>query len=103
MGLRRLVKGIIVVDQDVDVHNISEVGWRVTNNIDPGRDFVFAAGPIDDLDIGTATTKFGGKVGIDATIKMPAESGRNREWPPDIVMDPAVKELLDGKWSDYGI
>ena len=98
-----LVKTIIVVDDNVDVHNISEVGWRVTNNIDPSRDFVFTDGPVDDLDIGTATTKYGGKVGIDATIKLAAESGRNREWPPDIIMDSAVKELVDTKWADYGI
>ena len=103
LGLMSLVKTIIVVDDNVDVHNISEVGWRVTNNIDPGRDFVFADGPVDDLDIGTATTKYGGKVGIDATIKLAAESGRNREWPPDIIMDSAVKELVDTKWADYGI
>jgi 4-hydroxy-3-polyprenylbenzoate decarboxylase len=39
-GLGQLMfsKVIIVVDDDVDVHNISEVIWRVTNNIDPARD-----------------------------------------------------------------
>ena len=103
LGLMSLVKTIIVLDHNVDVHNMSEVAWRVTNNIDPSRDFVFSDGPIDDLDIGSATPKFGGKVGIDATIKVPEEGGRRREWPPDIVMDPAVKELVDQKWDEYGI
>jgi 4-hydroxy-3-polyprenylbenzoate decarboxylase len=103
LGLMSLVKTIIVVDHNVDVHNMSEVAWRVTNNIDPAQDFVFAQGPIDDLDIGSSTPKFGSKVGIDATIKTPEEGGRRRDWPPDIIMDPAVKELVDRKWQDYGL
>ena len=103
LGLMSLTKAIIVVDHNVDVHNLSEVAWRVTNNIDPSHDFVFADGPIDDLEIGSATRGVGGKVGVDATIKMPLESGRRRDWPPDIIMDPAVKELVDGKWADYGL
>ncbi|MDA0264337.1 MAG: menaquinone biosynthesis decarboxylase [Chloroflexi bacterium] len=103
LGLMSLAKAIIVVDHDVDVQNISEVAWRVTNNIDPAQDFVFSTGPIDDLDIGSATPKFGSKVGIDATIKMPQEGGRQRDWPPDIIMDESVKALVDQKWSEYGL
>ena len=103
LGLMSLVKTIIVVDHFVDVQNISEVAWRVANNIDPAQDFVFTTGPIDDLDHASPTPKFGSKVGIDATIKGPLEGGRQREWPPDIVMTPEVKELVDRKWSEYGI
>ncbi len=103
MGLMSLVKGIIVVDHFVDVQNISEVAWRVTNNMDPAQDFVFTTGPIDDLDIASPTPKFGSKVGIDATIKMPLEGGRTREWPPDVVMSPEVKALVNQRWASYGI
>ncbi len=102
VGLMSLAKTIIVVDHFVDVHDISEVAWRVANNIDPSQDFVFTKGPIDDLDFASPTPKFGSKVGIDATQKGPLE-GRARPWPPDIVMSPEVKELVDRKWSDYGI
>ena len=59
-------------------------------------------GPIDDLDVGSSTPKFGSKVGIDATQKGPLE-GREREWPPDILMSPEIKSLVDSKWSEYGI
>ena len=103
MGLMSLVKGIIVVDHSVDVKNISEVAWRVTSNMDPARDFVFTTGPIDDLDVASPTPKFGSKVGIDATIKMPLEGGRSGEWPPDVVMSQEIKELVDRKWTSYGI
>ena len=98
-----LVKGIVVVDHFVDVQNISEVAWRVTNNMDPANDFVFTTGPIDDLDHASPIPKFGSKVGIDATIKLPQEGGRTREWPPDVVMSPEIKELVDSKWASYGI
>ena len=102
MGLMSLAKTIIVVDHFVNVHDLSEVTWRVTNNIDPAQDIFFATGPLDDLDHSSATPKFGSKMGIDATAKGPME-GRQREWPPDIVMSPEIKALVDSKWAEYGI
>ena len=102
LGLMSLAKAIIVVDHYVDVHDLSEVTWRVTNNIDAARDIITVQGPVDDLDHASPTPKFGGKVGIDATAKGPGE-GNPREWPPDIVMSDEVKALVDSKWNLYGI
>ena len=102
LGLLMLSKTIIVVDHYVDVQNLSEVAWRVTNNIDPASDISFADGPIDDLDHATPVPKFGSKVGIDATAKGPMD-GRSREWPPDIVMSEEIRQLVDGKWNEYEI
>jgi len=102
LGLMSLAKAIIVVDDFVDVQDLSAVTWRVTNNIDPGSDIVITSGPLDDLDIASPTPKFGSKVGIDATQKGPSE-GRNRDWPPDIVMSQEIKDLVDRKWPEYGI
>ena len=96
-------KTILCVDKLRNVDGTSEAAWRVTNHLDPAQDFVFSTGRIDGLDIGSPAPKFGSKVGIDATIKGPLEGGRQRDWPPDIIMDPAVKELVDRKWSEYGI
>ena len=101
LGLMMLAKTIVVVDHYVDVQDLSEVTWRVTNNINPSADLVFADGPLDDLDHATPTPKFGSKVGIDATAKGPGD-GRAREWPPDIVMDSDTKRLVDRKWKEYG-
>ena len=103
IGLMMLAKTIVVVDHYVDVQNLSEVGWRVTNNINPATDVIFADGPIDDLDHATPTPRFGSKMGIDATAKSVGEGGRTREWPPDIVMDEAVKRLVDRRWKEYGL
>ena len=102
MGLMSLAKAIVVVDAHVNVHDLSEVAWRVTNNMDPAQDIIFASGPLDDLDHASPTPKFGSKIGIDATNKGPMD-GRTREWPPDIVMAPEVVALVGRKWSEYGL
>ena len=101
LGLMSLTKTIVAVDHFVDVHNVSEVAWRVANNIDPSHDVFFATGPVDDLDTATVTPKFGSKMGIDATEKM-IEEGRTKEWPPEITMSPQVKDQVDARWSEYG-
>ena len=101
LGLMSLTKTIVAVDHFVDVNNVSEVAWRVANNIDPSRDVFFATGPADDLDLATVTPKFGSKMGIDATEKM-IEEGRTKEWPPEITMSPHVKAQVDARWSEYG-
>jgi 4-hydroxy-3-polyprenylbenzoate decarboxylase len=97
-----LTKSIIIVDHFVDVQNLSEVAWRVTNNLDPASDVVFADGPIDDLDHSSPTARYGSKIGIDATAKL-GEAGRSREWPPDIVMSDSIRQIVDDKWSKLGI
>ena len=102
LGLLMLAKTIIVVDHFVNVQNLSEVAWRVTNNIDPARDVVFADGPIDDLDHATPVPRYGSKMGIDATAKGSMD-GRVREWPADIVMSDEIRRLVDRKWNEYGI
>ena len=102
MGLMSLAKTIVVVDHFVNVQDLSEVAWRVTNNLDPSQDILFASGPLDDLDHSSPTPKFGSKMGIDATAKGPME-GRQREWPPDIVMSPEIVALVDKKWDQYGL
>ena len=102
MGLMSLSKTIVIVDHTVDVQNLSEVAWRVTANINPRQDLIVVDGPVDDLDIGSPTAKFGSKLGIDATQKLP-EEGYTRGWPPDITMSPDIKNLVDRKWSEYGI
>jgi 4-hydroxy-3-polyprenylbenzoate decarboxylase len=102
LGLLALTKTIIVVDHSVNVHDMSEVAWRVTSNIDPSRDVFFVDGPIDDLDHASLVPRYGSKMGIDATAKGPMD-GRIREWPDDIVMSKEIQDLVDSKWDEYGI
>jgi 4-hydroxy-3-polyprenylbenzoate decarboxylase len=78
------------VDDDVDVHNTSEVLFCLCANTDPQRDSIFTKGPADVLDHATSEIAIGSKLGIDATRKLPGE-GFKRPWPPLIKMDAAVK------------
>lgn len=94
MGQMMFTKYIIVVDEDVDVHNTSEVLFRLCANTDPQRDALFTKGPSDVLDHATSELGVGAKLGIDATKKLPGE-GFKRPWPPVIRMDEAVKKKID--------
>jgi 4-hydroxy-3-polyprenylbenzoate decarboxylase len=94
MGQMMFTKIIVVVDEDVDVHNTSEVLFRLTANIDPDRDIIFTKGPADVLDHATPAMGFGSKVGIDATHKIKGEANA-RPWPPIIKMDETVKKRVD--------
>ena len=94
-GQMMFAKYIIVVDEDVDVHNTSEVLFRLGACTDPQRDALFSRGPADVLDHATTDIAIGTKLGLDATHKLPGESGFHREWPPIIEMDNAVKNKVD--------
>jgi 4-hydroxy-3-polyprenylbenzoate decarboxylase len=93
MGQMMFTKYVVVVDHDVDVHNTSEVLFRLCANTDPQRDSIFTKGPADVLDHATTEMAIGSKLGIDATKKLPAE-GHRRSWPPLIRMDAAVKARM---------
>jgi 4-hydroxy-3-polyprenylbenzoate decarboxylase len=94
MGQMMFTKYIVVVDDDVDVHNTSEVLFRLCANTDPQRDSIFTKGPADVLDHATSEIAMGTKLGIDATRKLAGE-GFKRPWPPLIKMDEAVRTRID--------
>lgn len=102
MGQMMFTKMIIVVDEHVNVQDMSEVWWRVFNNIDARRDIVMVDGPLDVLDHSSPMPSWGTKVGIDATKTWP-EEGNSREWPDEIVMTDDVKKQVDAKWKELGL
>jgi len=95
-------KCIVVVDHDVDVHNLREVTWKAFNHIDPERDIQFTLGPVDQLEHASRLPNFGSKMGVDATHKWPSE-GFTRPWPDEITMDPEVKKKIDTLWTSLGL
>jgi 4-hydroxy-3-polyprenylbenzoate decarboxylase len=93
-------KFIIVVDDDVDCRDWKEVMWAITTRMDPVRDTTLIEHtPIDYLDFASPVSGLGGKMGLDATNKMPGET--NREWGVPIVMDDAVKARVDALWGSW--
>ena len=102
LGQAMFSKCIVVVDEDVDVQNVSEVAWKALNNIDPQRDIEFCLGPIDSLDHSSRLPNFGSKMGVDATTKFKTE-GFTRRWPNVIEMSPEVKLRVDELWKRAGL
>ncbi len=101
-GLLSLSKLIVVVDADCDVHDYSEVAWRALGNVDYSHDLLTTVGPVDHLDHASYEQFFGGKVGIDATRKLPTEGyHRAGGWPEEIVMDAAVRDRVTNRWREY--
>jgi len=98
LGQAMFTKCIVVVDEDVDVHDLADVTLKAFNNIDPERDIQFTLGPVDSLDHSSRLPDYGSKMGIDATRKWLSE-GFNRPWPDEIVMDAKTRALVDGKWK----
>jgi 4-hydroxy-3-polyprenylbenzoate decarboxylase len=102
LGLMMLAKNIIVVSEHVDVHNLSEVAWRATGNIDPSRDLLIVDGPADDLDHASVRHRFGGKLGVDATEKSDMD-GIGQPWPQEIAMSEEIRALVTRRWQEYGL
>jgi 4-hydroxy-3-polyprenylbenzoate decarboxylase len=102
LGQAMFTKCIVVVDDDVDVQNVSEVAWKALNNIDPQRDIEFCMGPIDSLDHASRMADYGSKMGIDATKKWASE-GFERRWPDVITMSDDVKQRVDALWKQVGM
>lgn len=102
LGLLMLAKAILVVDEWVDVQNLSQVAWQAFGNVDWQRDLVLTQGPVDQLDHAASQLSFGGKVGVDATAKWP-EEGYARTWPEKVSMDPEVTQRIDELVKKFGL
>ena len=101
-GQAMFSKVIVVVDEEVDVQNYSEVAWKAFNNIDPERDIQFVMGPVDSLDHSSRLPNYGSKMGVDATKKWP-EEGFTRPWPDVIRMPDEVRARVAALWKKAGL
>ncbi|MFQ6025447.1 MAG: menaquinone biosynthesis decarboxylase [Nitrosopumilaceae archaeon] len=103
LGQLSLTKIFVVVDDYVDVHNMDDVIWAVTTMTDPAKDIMIIDNvPTDTLDPASRLLNLGSKLGIDATQKT-KEEGYEREIQEQVKIDDQTKELVDSKWSGYGI
>jgi 4-hydroxy-3-polyprenylbenzoate decarboxylase len=101
MGQLSLTKMFIVVDSDINIHNIDDVIWAVTTRADPARDTVIINNaPTDTLDPASNLSNLGSKLGIDATTKW-KEEGYMREIQQLALVDEDTKTLVDNKWHEY--
>src|ERR1700719_462944 len=94
MGQMMFSKYIVVVDEDCDVHNTSEVLFRLCANTHPERDTSVIKNPSDSLDHATSAQNIGSHMGFDATRKLPGENYQ-RQWPELLKMTDEAKALVD--------
>jgi len=94
MGQMMFSKYIVVVDEDCDVHNTSEVLFRLCANTDPARDTTVIKNPSDSLDHAPTEQNIGSHMGFDATRKLPGEN-YHRQWPELLRMTDEAKALVD--------
>jgi 4-hydroxy-3-polyprenylbenzoate decarboxylase len=102
-GQMMFTKCVLVVDADIDPHDMNEVLFRLTSNVDPRRDLLFTDGPLDVLDHASDRFAFGSKVGIDATRKNTRFDNYQREWPRDLTFPQDVLDRVSARWKEYGL
>jgi len=101
MGQMMFSKYIVVVDEDCDVHNTSEVLFRLCANTDPARDTSIIRNPNDSLDHAPTEQNIGSHMGFDATRKLPGENYR-RQWPELLKMTDEAKAVVDALQTRIG-
>ncbi|TSA16592.1 MAG: menaquinone biosynthesis decarboxylase [Nitrosopumilales archaeon] len=103
LGQLALTKIFVVVDEDINVHDMNDVIWTITTRADAARDVIIINNtPTDTLDPASPLVNLGSKLGIDATQKT-KEEGYQREIQELVSVDEDTKNIVNAKWSSYGI
>lgn len=95
-------KFVVVVDQDINIRDPRQVVWAISSKVDPSRDvFILPDTPFDTLDFASEKIGLGGRMGIDATTKIPPET--DHDWGEVLESDPAIAAQVDHRWAEYGL
>lgn len=94
-GQMMFTKMMIVVDGEVNIHDNYEVAKHISENVNPSTDFVFTQGPTDVLDHSCSVMSFGGKMGVDATVKLPEEMNQQ--------LAVSSSQIFNTKFNDSGL
>jgi 4-hydroxy-3-polyprenylbenzoate decarboxylase len=94
-GQMMFTKYLIVVSGNIDIRNYREVAETVFENTDFSKDLLFTNGPLDVLDHASDNFSFGGKAGVDATLKHPEENGLRKK--EKVLLPDVNRAFLDTK------
>lgn len=95
-------KFVIVVDKEINIRDPRQVVWAISSKVDPVRDvFILSETPFDTLDFASQKIGLGGRMGIDATTKIPPET--NHEWGEVLESDLDVAKMVERRWAEYGL
>jgi 4-hydroxy-3-polyprenylbenzoate decarboxylase len=96
-GQMMFSKYLVVVSGNINIRNYRDLVLHVFENTDLKRDLLFSHGPLDVLDHSSDAFSFGGKLGVDATIKHPEEnSGRDIKTTSDSLTSISGDFFLSG-------
>ena len=102
-GQTEFIANVIVVDDDIDVNNISEVMWAFSMNARADQDLLISDRREQDLEHpGLSPRGEGARLGIDATRKW-REENYSRERPDIIIMDEKVLHRVLERWESDGL
>jgi 4-hydroxy-3-polyprenylbenzoate decarboxylase len=98
-GQMMFTKYLAVVSGNVNIRDYQALLQELFRNIDPARDLMFSRGPLDVLDHSSDSFAFGGKLGIDATVKTAEEHSvpDYRQMPSRSDCDQLFGALADDK------
>ncbi|MCX6256881.1 MAG: menaquinone biosynthesis decarboxylase [Bacteroidia bacterium] len=112
-GQMMLNKIMLVVSDDIDIHDYINLTRKAIDNYNPATDTCFSRGPLDVLDHSAGKMSYGGKLGIDATLKLPEEeqaehlniSGKIENLPdlPDLIKRLGIIGEINQELSSAGI
>lgn len=95
-------KFAIVVDKSINIRDPRQVVWAISSKVDPARDvFILPETPFDTLDFASEKVGLGGRMGIDATTKIPPET--DHAWGEVLESDPDIAAEVDRRWAEYGL
>jgi len=95
-------KFVVVVDKSINIRDPRQVVWAISSKVDPVRDvFILPETPFDTLDFASEKIGLGGRMGIDATTKIPPET--DHAWGEPLESDPNVAAMVDRRWAEYGL
>jgi 4-hydroxy-3-polyprenylbenzoate decarboxylase len=105
---------VIVVDEDINVRDMDDVTWALSTRVDPIYDVIISP-PMGGYPLNPAASRrdmkhasteatdvvMGSKIGIDATLKTPAE-GRKRPSARAVKPQKEMYERIVERWTTYG-
>lgn len=95
-------KMMIVVDKETNIHDPWALIKSVFKNISIPDDVIFSRGPMDVLDHASTSFAYGGKIGIDATIKRDNPSFKITVIDTDLLLKKyaMIKALNTSLWEN---
>jgi UbiD family decarboxylase len=107
----KMMKHVIVVDDDIDIHDLNQVLWAINTRLQAGSEVYITrheSGSRLDPSQPYEAIGFTDKMVIDATWATTPDHPPRPEWggathPPLIQTSLETQSLIERRWSEYGI